>query len=380
MFDTDLYHRLAAEKGNLCCSPYSIASALAMVASGAGGRTKEELTRTLGAPDPAATYGALGQELARRSQPTPFQLRTLNYMEGATPDVFGCHLTVANALWHQKGYALAPAFVQALRTKQGAQVGEADFQGAPALAAKAVNAWVAAATRDKIREVLTERQIDPMTRVILANAIYFKARWETEFSEYGTQPAPFRLADGKRVDVPTMQSLGSRATSRDGGLQALLLPYSGAALAMLVLLPDAGTLERAEQELDGARIERLLGSMKTAMTEVALPKFKVESSFALGSPLQAIGLGSAFGPAADFTGVSSEPGFAISEVLHKTFIDVNEKGTEAAAVTMPMMAGSAPPKKTVEFKVDRPFLFLIRDLPTRTTLFMGRVVDPRGSG
>jgi serpin B len=114
------------------------------------------------------------------------------------------------------------------------------------------------------------------------------------------------------------------------------------------------------------------------MTEVLLPKFKIESSFQLKSPLQTLGLASAFSPGADFSGLSTEPGFALSEVLHKTYVDVNEKGTEAAAVTMPMAAGSAPPKKNVEFKADRPFLFVIRDLPTRTTLFMGRVLDPRG--
>lgn len=370
--EVDLYRRLASAPGNLFFSPYGIAAALSMVRAGAAGKTKDELDRALGATD----YGALGRELAKRSQPTPVQLNHLKYMEGATPDIFGCHLTVANALWRQKGYPVKPEFVEKLKSGMGAEVGEADFKGAPADAARAVNAWVSKATREKIREVLAERQIDPLTRVILANAISFKARWEDEFSEYGTEPKPFTLLTGKRVDVPTMHALGRRSTSRDGNLQALLLPYSGDALAMLVLLPDAGTLERAEKELDAARVERLIGLMKSEMTEVALPKFKVESTFLLRTPLQALGLGSMFGSAADFSGVSSEPGFAVSEVLHKTFVDVNEKGTEAAAVTMPMMAGSAPPKKQVEFKADRPFLFLIRDLPTKTTLFLGRVVDP----
>jgi len=269
--DVELYRRLASAPGNLFFSPYSIAAALSMVRAGAAGKTKDELDRALGATD----YGALGRELAKRSQPTPVQLNHLKYMPGASPDVFGCHLTVANALWRQKGYPVKPDFVERLKTGMGAEVGEVDFTGAPAEAARAVNAWVSKATRDKIREVLTERQIDPQTRVILANAIYFKARWEDEFSEYGTKPAPFTLLSGKRVDVPTMHSLGGRSTSRDGNIQALLLPYSGGALAMLVVLPEAGTLERAEKELDAAGVERLVGSMKAEMTEVALPKFKV---------------------------------------------------------------------------------------------------------
>jgi serpin B len=374
MFDASLYRLLAQKPGNLFFSPYSIAAALSMVRAGAAGKTKEEFERALGTVD----YGALGKELARRSELTPVQKNHLQYMEGVTPDVYGCHLTVANALWRQKGYPVKPAYVEALRAGMGADIGEVDFQGAKKAAVEAINDWAAKATRDKIKNVLSENLVDDLTRVILANAIYFKARWEEEFSEYGTEPRPFTLLDGKKVNVPTMMSLGRRGTAKDGKVLSLLLPYSGDKLAMLVLLPDPGALAQVEKELDDAQLERLVAGMKSDMTEVTLPKFKIESSFQLKSPLQALGLASAFSPGADFSGISSEPGFALSEVLHKTYVDVNEKGTEAAAVTMPMAAGSAPPKKTVEFKADRPFLFVIRDLPTRTTLFMGRVLDPRG--
>jgi serpin B len=292
-------------------------------------------------------------------------------------NTFGCHLSVANAMWRQKGCAVRPEFIETLSSRLGAVVGEADFSGAPAEAVKAVNEWAAKATRDKIRDVLQEKQLDPRTRVLLANAIYFKARWGHEFSEGVTRPAPFRLLDGQRVHVPTMHDMGYRSTARDGNLHALLLPYTGEALAMIVLLPDEGKLEQVERETDAARVDRLLQSMKSQQTELAMPKFRVESMFLLRAPLQALGLATAFTPQADFSGISGEPGFALSEVIHKTFVDVNERGTEAAAVTVPMAAGSAPPKKVVEFRADRPFLFAIRDLPTKTTLFMGRVVDPR---
>lgn len=373
MLDADLYRLLAAKPGNLFFSPYSIGAALAMVRAGSAGSTKSEFEKVLGPVD----YGALGKELAGRSEPTLQQKNHLKYMEGATPDVFGCHLTVANALWRQKGYPVKPEYVAALKSGMGAEIGEADFQNAKAEAARAINAWAAKATRDKIKEVLSDGQIHPLTRVILANAIYFKARWEDEFYEGGTQPRPFTLLDGKKVQVPTMMSLGHRSTARDGKFQALLLPYSGEKLAMLVLLPDAGALGQVEKDLGAKQMDRLVDGMKGAMTEVTLPKFKIESSFMLKDPLTSLGLSSAFSPTADFSGISSEPGFALSEVLHKTFVDVNEKGTEAAAVTVPMAAGSAPPKKNVEFKADRPFLFAIRDLPTKTTLFLGRVSDPR---
>jgi serpin B len=280
-------------------------------------------------------------------------------------------------MWRQSGYAVRPEFVETLRSRLGADVREADFQKAPAAAVKAVNAWAAQATRDRIREVLQEKQLDPQTRVLLANAIYFKARWEHEFSDGVTRPAPFHLLDGSKIHVPTMQDMGYRLSARDGAIHALQLPYTGGALAMIVLLPDAGKLDQIERELDGPRLDRLLQSMKNQQTEIAMPKFRVESSFLLKSTLQAMGLATAFTPQADFSRVSSEPGFALTEVIHKTFVDVNERGTEAAAVTVPMAAGSAPPRKVVEFRVDRPFLFAIRDLPTKTTVFMGRVVDPR---
>jgi serpin B len=287
---------------------------------------------------------------------------------------------VANAMWRQKGYAVRPEFAGTLGSRLAAELREADFSGAPAEAVSAVNAWAAKATRDKIRDVLQENQLDARTRVLLANAIYFKARWSHEFSEGVTRPEPFRLPDGQRVHVPTMHDMGYRPTARDGSVHALLLPYTGEALAMIVLLPDEGKLEQAERETDGARMDRLVRSMKSQQTELAMPKFRVESAFQLRAALQALGLATAFTPQADFSGISGEPGFALSEVIHKTFVDVNERGTEAAAVTVPMAAGSAPPKKVVEFRVDRPFLFVIRDLPTRTTLFMGRVVDPRSAG
>lgn len=377
MFEFGLYKGLAATPGNLFFSPYSVAAALSLAHAGAAGATRKELETTLGQADPVETYGALGRELARRSEPTQREKNSLQWMKDAPADTFGCHLSVANAMWRQSGYPVEAAFVDTLKNRLGAEVREADFQRAPAEAVKAVNAWAAQATRDKIRDVLTERQLDPQTRVILANAIYFKARWEHEFSEGVTRPAPFRLLDGTRVHVPTMHDMGYRPTSRDGNLHALQLPYTGGAVAMIVLLPDAGTLEQAERELDGARLERLIQSMKNQQTELAVPKFRVESSFLLKTSLQALGLATAFTPRADFSRVSKEPGFALTEVIHKTFVDVNEKGTEAAAVTVPMAAGSAPPRKVVEFRVDRPFLFVIRDLPTKTTLFMGRLVDPR---
>jgi serpin B len=212
--------------------------------------------------------------------------------------------------------------------------------------------------------------------VLLANAIYFKARWAEEFHEAGTRPQPFRLLNGTSVQVPMMRNGGVFSSARDPEIHALQMDYSGGKIGMVVLLPEPGKFEKVSRDLDAARLEGLIAAMNPQQTELSFPKFRVESSFMLSTPLRALRIVRAF-QSGDFSRVSSEPGFFLSEVLHKTYVDVDEKGTEAAAVTMPMMAGSAPPKRLVQFHVDRPFLFVIRDLPTGTPLFMGRVVDPR---
>jgi serpin B len=384
LFSVALFHELRKTASeNLFFSPYSVAAALAMVHAGASGRTREEIENALGRPgagdELVQAAGTLARALASRSEPTAAEKSRLAHAEGVTPDSFGCHLSIANAIWHQTGYPIEAEFVETLKGRLGAEIRDVDFAKAADEAVKVVNDWVAAATRDKIRNVLSPGLLHPMTRVLLANAIYFKARWEEPFFEGGTKPEPFHLLNGGAVPVPMMHNGGCFATARHRELQALQLPYSGGNLAMVVLLPDAGTFERVVKELNASHLEGLFAAMEPRQTQLSLPKFRVESSFMLAAPLRALWIIRAF-EKGDFSRVSSEPGFFLSEVLHKTFVDVDEKGTEAAAVTMPMLAGSALPRDIVQFHVDRPFLFIIRDLPTGTPLFMGRVVDPRSSG
>jgi serpin B len=383
MFSVALFHELKkVGPGNFFFSPYSIAAALTMVHAGASGRTREEIENALGRPDAGDALveaaGKLARELASRSEPNAAEKSRLAHAEGVTPDSFGCHLALANAIWHQTGYPIEASFVDTLKDRLGAEVRDVDFAKAPEQAVKAVNDWVAKATRDKIKDVLSPGLLHPMTRVLLANAIYFKARWQEQFIDGLTRPEPFRLLDGGSAQVPMMHNGGHFAYARDRELQALQLPYSGGNLAMIVLLPDAGKFEKVVKELNGSHLEGLIAAMEPRQTQLSLPKFRVESAFMLASPLRALWIIRAF-ERGDFSRVSPEPGFFLSEVLHKTFVDVDEKGTEAAAVTIPMLAGSAPPRDLVQFHVDRPFLFLIRDLPTGTPLFMGRVVDPRPS-
>jgi len=339
-FAASLYGPLSGQPGNAFFSPYSIAAALSMARAGAAGSTREEIARLIGDQGPG--------------------------------DVSG-DLIVANALWHQTGYPIRPEYVSALK----AEVRDTDFAGATEESRVKVNAWAAQATRDKIREVIPPGMLTALTRVILANAIYFKAQWASVFEAEDTKPTSFTRLDGSKVDVPMMNQGGRFYSVRDGALQALKMPYQGYKASMILLLPDAGKFEQEAKALDPGRVEGMINAMTAEQTVLAVPKFRVESMYLLRDTLSKLGIAKAFGPGADFTPISSEPGFALTEMVHKTFVDVNEWGTEAAAVTMGMAAGSAPPQRIVEFKCDRPFVFLIRDEKSRAPVFVGKVVDPR---
>jgi serpin B len=362
---TSLYPQLAADRGNLFFSPYSISAALAMCQAGASGVTRAEIETTLGhagAGDRLVeAFSDLQQVLASRARPGPRPF----------------HLSVANSLWYQHGYSVDPAFVETLLNRLGVAVSETDF-AVPSEAVRNVNRWVGEATRGKIREILSESNIDALTRMILANAIYFKAPWLDQFDEEDTKPEPFHLLDGRIVDVPMMHATGHRCYARGTGFQALEVPYGNSWVAMLLLLPDEGKFEIMGRSLDVSGALELTRKAPAAEVDLALPRFRVESSFALREPLERMGVKEAFAPGADFTRVSREPGFALGNVLHRAVVDVDELGTEAAAVTAEVMAGSAlwEPPTPVEFRVDRPFLFLIVDRPTGAVLFMGRVLDP----
>ncbi|MGH9391906.1 MAG: serpin family protein [Vicinamibacteria bacterium] len=365
---SSLYRQLSAARGNLFFSPYSISTALAMCHAGASGITRHEIEAALGHAGAGdgliEAIGDLQRVLASRARPAPRPFQ----------------LSVASSLWFQIAYRVSPAFLATLRTQLGAEAKEADFAGAPAEAARDVNLWVDEATHGKIREILSESQLDAFTRVILANAIYFKAPWLNQFEEWATKPERFRLLDGRSVDVPTMHATELHRYARGEGFQALEVPYGNDWVVMLLLLPDDGRFEAFEREIDVGRVAESTRRATPVEVALALPRFRIESAFALREPLTRIGIQGAFAPGADFTQISTEPGFSLGDVLHKAVVDVDEKGTEAAAATEVAMLGSTlrKPPKPIEFRVDRPFLFLIEDKPTGTILFLGRVLDPSG--
>jgi serpin B len=369
-FATDLHTRLARdEKGSLFFSPFSIETALAMTSAGARGETLEEMQKTLHLPDePHAAFGDL-----------------LNHLNG--PNFFRAprkyQLSVANAIWAQKGYPWRKEFIELTRKHYGAGMVEVDFSESEA-ARKRINDWVEDETREKIKDLIPAGAITVLTRMVLANAIYFKGDWQVRFDKKLTQDAPFTRADGTKANVPLMHQTAEFGygefemgiTRQQEKVQVLELPYSGRELSMLVYLPrNPDGVDWLAQWLS----KENLGApeLKQQKVRVYLPRFKAESKFRLNEPLMDLGMKKAFG-GADFTGMSPNgKDLSISHVLHKAFVDVNEEGTEAAAATGVIIKERvSAPAEPVVFRADRPFVFAIRDNKTGAALFVGRYSGP----
>ncbi len=367
-FALDLYQQLSGQPGNLFYSPYSISLALAMTYAGARNETEAQMAQALnfdlGQASLHPAFNALSLALASRAQP-----------EGEDKEG-GLELSIANSLWGQAGFAFEPEFLDMLAENYAAGLREVDFAQSEQ-ARKAINDWVEEETREKIKDLIPEGALNELTRLVLANAIYFKAAWQRPFEEAMTAKGEFTLLDGGMVEVDMMRQSAMLGYIKGDGYQAVELPYSGGSAAMLVFLPDSGRFEEFEKALDGELIDAVLAEMGRAQVELSMPKFKFESSFSLNQALAALGMPDAFGMEADFSGMTGSPDLFISSVVHKAFVDVNEAGTEAAAATAVIMELKAMPAESVTLRIDRPFVFTILDRETGTILFMGRVLDPR---
>jgi serpin B len=360
-----LYQRLGSGDENLVASPSSLATVLAMALPGARGRTAEEITRVLHTTlDPGRLAAAMG---------------TLEAGIGQRASASSAELRVSNALWSQHGYTIQPAFLELLAGAFGTGVHQADFIADTERARLAINALVQQQTKDKIKDLFAPGSLNDLTRLVLTNAIYLKARWQQPFDPHDTWPAPFHTLDGDAPNVPTMHQQAITLPYAQGdGWQAVELAYTGGALAMDVLLPAAGGLASFQRGLDPDRLAAVLGALRPTTLGLALPKFTFDSTHQLNQTLQALGMPTAFTDAADFRGlfVVSEP-LKVQTVVQKAHLAVDEEGTTAAAATgMAIRATSAviPP---VRMNVDRPFVFLLRDLASGQVLFLGRVTDPR---
>lgn len=273
-------------------------------------------------------------------------------------------LSVATALWAQAGYRINPSFAQRLQRALDAEAREVNFAEDATIAARTVNAWVAKHTGDRITSILPGEMVSSLTRCILANAIYLKAPWRQSFLDWKTRLLPFYLADGTQIEVPTMYQGVAHAYAEKDGIQAVQLHYRNPRVSMVVLIPEPDQLERAQRGIDSGRLKRLLQEMKLQEINLFLPRFHVESLFVLRSVLERLELKLAFSERADFTGVSNEPGFRLDEIMHRTYVQVDESGTEAAGATLGYLIGGMPDPH-LEVHVDRPLFFSSSGTPTR---------------
>lgn len=366
-FALDLYRQIAAEHEgeSLFFSPFSVRSALAMTWEGARGETADQMAAALKLPELAgsdihAGLGSMTRSLNAKGKPYEF--------------------SVANAVWVDRTLLLADSYVQQIKDAYRVGIEQADFIRQPESERVRINQWVEQQTRDRITDLMSSGTVTEDTRLVLANAIYFKGQWAEKFDGNLTRDSGFQLANGTHVLVPTMKRTNEKlAVSHGEGFRLLELPYVGNTLSMVILLPHrADGLTKLEESLTVEVLDTVLNELhEREINMFQMPKFKVSpgESYRLNSALQAMGMVRAFVPGADFTGLSPSGGnLFISDVMHQGFVEVNEEGTEAAAATgVGVMATSAS-----MVNVDRPFLFLIRHRPTGEILFMGRVLDPRG--
>jgi serpin B len=366
-FGMALYREVEAANPNLVFSPASISTALAMTFAGARGETETQMAAALRFTLPQArlhpAMNILTAELASRGEGK----------EGADGKPF--RLRIVNTTWAQKDFALVPGFLDVLAESYGAGVNLLDFVAATETSRQTINRWVSDQTEQRIKDLIPMGVIDGDTRLVLTNAVYFNAAWKTPFGT-NTADAPFMRANGTTVSVPMMrQEARLSAGVLTGQAAAVALPYQDERLSMLIVLPDAGKLA----EVEGRLATRGLADIDAALVDqtviLAMPRFQFETPIDLKQALSALGMPVAFTDAADFSGISTADRLSIQAVLHKAFIAVAEKGTEAAAATAVAVGRTSAPLG-LNITADRPFLFFVRDSTTGAILFMGRVSDP----
>ena len=364
-FDLGLYRALAAPGGNQFVSPYSVLSAFALLYPGARGQTAAEMAATFGfdanVAAPIVRTRALRDALAAQTGRSEF--------------------TTANAAWVERTMALSAAYARTIREELGATIEAVPFIANQTAALRTINAWAARETRDRIPEILTRE--DPARRLVLTNAVYFKGQWQQQFSANATHDGDFFAEGGATQRARLMHKVLRTPYYEGEGFQAAEFLYDDGAFSLAVFLPRTRDgLAAFERQLMGSTLDRWLTDLDTAerpRLDVTLPKVEMRTDYDLVPQLQALGLRLAFMDGADFSGVTEQERLAVSAVIHKTFLAIDEEGTEAAAVTAIDMRATAampqPEAPPIEFRADHPFFIVLRHKPTGTKLFMGRVAQ-----
>lgn len=365
-FAVDLYKQLAGQSGNLFFSPYSLYSALTMSYAGAKGATAGEMITTLHLP---YTTDKVHQVMNGLTQ------RLLSAAKLGDIELF--KFTIANAVWAQAGYPFRQDYLDTLSANYAAGLKIVDFRAATE-ASKMINDWVSEQTNQRIKELIQKEALTPATRLVLTNAIYFKASWANLFKEKDTTDAPFYLQDDSSQTVKMMYQEANLAYARNQQFDAVELPYEGGNFSMVLLMPKGESLSEFEKGLTPEVLNILGKSKLTAKIKLFVPKFGMEQNYSLNETLKKLGMKSAFEDSADFSGMTGSKDLKITDVVHKTFLQVNEGGTEAAAATGVVigLTSAMPIEDMIEMRFDHPFLLLIRDNSTGTIVFLGRYVQP----
>lgn len=367
-FAFDCYAKLTPNT-NIFFSPYSISTALAMTYAGARGATKTQISQTLHFPT------------NQKQLDTAFYYLINQINQASKHKNISIH--TANSIWAQKDYPLRKEFIEALNKYYQTEVKKVDFKTAYKRVRREINAWVATQTNQKIKKLVNKRVLNTLTRLVLINAIYFKANWANPFDPEDTKNAPFWIGNTNKVEVAMMNKKQFSGYLETQELQILQLPYQGSGkykyknrLSMIILLPrKRNGLAKLEKTLTASKLEKLFKQLDWQQVQVSLPKFKINSKFNLSQTLQKLGMTDAFTSKADFSGIDDSKNLSLDSVIHQAFVEVNEKGTEAAAATAIFMTRGLAPM-VPEFRADHPFIFLIRHNDSGNILFMGRVVNP----
>lgn len=371
-FALEFYNQIRGEDGNIIFSPFSLSLALSMTLVGAETSTERAMLDALQFSLPGEAIHPAFNALLLAIEES--QEKTDDEMEG---DEF--QLNIANSIWGQDGFNFEEAFLDILAKHYEAGIYAVDYVQNPEGARNAINDWVAEETEEKIKDLIPEGAIDSLTRLVLANAIYFYGSWMHPFDQNATAEAPFFTLDGTETSVDMMKLYGERFLYHQGdNYQALNLPYMSSDFVMTLLVPDSGSYEDFEGALTQQKLSDILSDLSFERVDLELPKFDFETDINANNALIALGMEEAFDPdQSDFSGIADVDDLHITDVLQKATITVDEEGTEAAAATAVIIGvTSAPIDEPISLVIDRPFMFMIRHLRTNTILFMGRVLEP----
>jgi serpin B len=364
-FSFDLYQALRQNEGNLFFSPYSISMIMSMIYAGARGNKESQIRETmnfsLSQNELHPAFNALDQTLIQRGKGV------------LGKDGRKFRLNIINAIWGQEGTEFSNEYLNTLALNYGTGIRLLDFVNDPEGSRNTINKWISERIENRFQNLVQPGVINELTRMILTNAIYFKAAWQHPFKNSMTQHRRFNLLNGDSVNVLMMGQKEEYRYRSGYRYQAIELPYSGRELSMVTVLPELEAFETFEVDLEASLIDEIIDELEYQEVVLRMPKFEFDTNYNMAKVLESMGMSEAFSSSADFSGMGTNQPLFINDLAHKAFVIVDESGTEAGAATWGAVEASLP----LMMEVDHLFIFLIRDIETDTILFLGRVVDPR---